>query len=103
LEQTVNEQAIMCLYGDAGSGKTFGLDTVFASGALPASRARLVRLLPRPVPTPAALRAHLADALNLTDARPGDPGVFDAALRRALAARDHLLVVHEAQRLDTTC
>jgi hypothetical protein len=103
LEQTVNEQAIMCLYGDAGCGKTFALDTVFASGALPARRARLVRLLPRPAPTPAALRSHLADALILADVRPEDPGVFDTTLRKALAGRDHLLVVDEAQRLDAAC
>ncbi|MEN8656337.1 ATP-binding protein [Streptomyces sp. 21So2-11] len=103
LEQTVNERAIMCLYGDAGCGKTFALDTVLASGAVPARRARLIRLLPRPAPTPAALRAHLADALNLTDVRTEDPGVFDTALRKALAGRDHLLVVDEAQRLDAAC
>lgn len=102
LEQTVTQQAIMCLYGDAGCGKTFGLDTVLASGSVPARRARLLRIQPRPAPTPAALRAHLADASNL-DAPPQDPAVFDTALLRALAARDHLLVVDEAQRLDAAC
>ncbi|MGW2513939.1 AAA family ATPase [Streptomyces scopuliridis] len=103
LDQTVAEQAIMCVYGDAGTGKTFGLDTVLATRAVPARPTRLGRLLPRPAPTPAALRSHLAGALNLNDARPEDPGAFDTALRRVLAARDHLLVVDEAQRLDAAC
>ncbi|MGW3660846.1 AAA family ATPase [Streptomyces sp. NPDC005151] len=103
LEQTMNQQAIMCLYGDAGCGKTFALDTVLASGAVPARRARLVRLMPRPAPTPAALRAHLADALNLTGVRTEDPGAFDTAMRNVLAGREHLLVVDEAQRLDAAC
>lgn len=103
LEQTLNQQAIICLYGDAGCGKTFALDTVFAAGAVPTHRARLVRLLPRPAATPAALRAHLADALNLTDKRPEDPGLFDTALRKVLANREHLLVVDEAQRLNAAC
>ncbi|MFD4814185.1 AAA family ATPase, partial [Streptomyces sp. NPDC058418] len=103
LEQTADERAIMCLYGDAGCGKTFALETVFASKTLPARRVRLVRLLPRPAPTAAALRADLADALDLAGARPGEPEVFDMALRKALAVRDHLLVVDEAQRLDAAC
>lgn len=102
LQQTVDQQAIMCLYGDAGCGKTFALNTALASNALPASRTCAIRLLPRPAPTPSALRADLADALTL-DARPEDPSLFDAALRRTLSTRDHLLVVDEAQRLDATC
>ncbi|MCC3777449.1 ATP-binding protein [Streptomyces sp. UNOB3_S3] len=92
----------MCLSGNAGVGKTFALDTVLAAKPRPARRARLARLVPRPAPTPLSLRSDLADALNL-EARPKDPGVFDAALREALAARDHLLVVDEAQRLDGPC
>jgi hypothetical protein len=92
----------MCLSGNAGVGKTFALDTVLAARPRPARRARLVRLVPRPAPTPLSLRSDLADAANL-EARLKDPGAFDAALREALAARDHLLVVDEAQRLDSTC
>ncbi|MFK8912774.1 AAA family ATPase, partial [Streptomyces sp. YS-3] len=53
-----------------------------------------------PAPTPAALRGDLADAMNLTGASPQDPAAFDTALRHLLAARDHLFVVDEAQRLD---
>ncbi|MEU6620811.1 ATP-binding protein [Streptomyces litmocidini] len=102
LQQTLDSQAIMCLYGDAGCGKTFALNTVLAANPLPAGRTRVLRLLPRPTPTPSALRADLADATGL-DARPEDPRVFDAALRRTLSARDHLLVVDEAQRLDAAC
>ncbi|MEU2871635.1 ATP-binding protein [Streptomyces olivoreticuli] len=102
MEQTVGERAIMCLSGDAGVGKTFALDAVLAAKPRPARRARLVRLVPRPAPTPLSLRSDLAAALNL-EARPKDPGAFDAALREVLAARDHLLVVDEAQRLDSVC
>ncbi|MEV6319257.1 ATP-binding protein [Streptomyces sp. NPDC051776] len=103
LKKAVAEQAFMCVYGDAGVGKTFALDTVLATGVVPARQARLGRLVPPPAPTPAALRSHLADALNLTDAHSENPGVFDTALRKTLAARDHLLVVDEAQRLDAAC
>ncbi|MEV6672009.1 ATP-binding protein [Streptomyces sp. NPDC051162] len=102
LEQTAAERAIMCLSGNAGVGKTFALDVVLAGVPRPARRARLGRLVPRPAPTPLSLRSDLADALNL-EARPKDPGAFDAALREVLAARDHLLVVDEAQRLDAAC
>ncbi|WP_079002043.1 ATP-binding protein [Streptomyces sp. AS58] len=102
LEQIVSQRAIMCLSGNAGVGKTFALDTVLAVKPRPARRARLGRLVPRPAPTPLSLRSDLADALNL-EARPKDPGTFDAALRDVLAARDHLLVVDEAQRLDSGC
>jgi hypothetical protein len=102
LEQIVSQRAIMCLSGNAGVGKTFALDTVLAAKPRPARRARLGRLVPRPAPTPLSLRSDLADALNL-EARLKDPGAFDAALREVLAARDHLLVVDEAQRLDSAC
>lgn len=102
LEQTAGQRAIMCLSGNAGVGKTFALDTVLAGVPRLARRARLVRLVPRPAPTPLSLRSDLADTLNL-EARPKDPGAYDAALREALAARDHLLVVDEAQRLDGAC
>lgn len=102
LEQTAGQRAIMCLSGNAGVGKTFALDTVLASKPRPARQARLGRFVPRPAPTPLALRSHLADALNL-EAPLKDPGAFDAVLRQVLAARDHLLVVDEAQRLDAAC
>lgn len=102
LEQIAAQKTIMCLSGNAGVGKTFALDVVLASMPRPARRARLGRLVPRPAPTPLALRADLADALNL-EARTQDPGAFDAAVRETLAARDHLLVVDEAQRLDAAC
>lgn len=101
LQQTVDSQAVMCLYGDAGCGKTFALNTTLAT-ALPAGRTRVIRLLPRPAPTPSALRADLADALGM-DARPQDPRAFDTALRQTMSTRDHLLVADEAQRLDATC
>ncbi|WP_329256683.1 ATP-binding protein [Streptomyces pseudovenezuelae] len=102
MEQTADQRAIMCVSGDAGVGKTFALDVVLAVKPRPARRARLLRLVPRPAPTPLSLRSDLADVLNL-EARPKDPGAFDAALREVLAVRDHLLVVDEAQRLDGSC
>ncbi|MFJ4866464.1 AAA family ATPase [Streptomyces sp. NPDC088748] len=101
LQQTVDQRAVMCLYGDAGCGKTFALNTTLAS-TLPAGRTRVIRLLPRPAPTPSALRTDLAHALGI-DARPEDPRAFDTAVRRTMSARDHLLVIDEAQRLDGTC
>ncbi|MFD8566643.1 AAA family ATPase [Streptomyces sp. NPDC059639] len=103
LEQTIDQQAIMCLSGDAGVGKTFALATVLVADTTPACRVCLARLVPRPAPTPAALRCDLAAALDVRDVSHKDPEAFDAALRDVLAAREHLFVVDEAQRLDAAC
>ncbi|TFV34205.1 ATP-binding protein [Streptomyces sp. T1317-0309] len=105
LEQTLAEQAAMCLYGDAGCGKTFAVQSVLDKTSV--SRpgllggVRICHLSPRPAPTPTALRAELLShvGMGITGSPTRDPGVLDATLRTHLAAHQHLLVVDEAGRL----
>ncbi|TFV30109.1 ATP-binding protein, partial [Streptomyces sp. T1317-0309] len=109
LEQTLAEQAAMCLYGDAGCGKTFAVQSVLDKTSV--SRpgllggVRICHLSPRPAPTPTALRAELLShvGMGITGSPTRDPGVLDATLRTHLAAHQHLLVVDEAGRLTTGC
>ncbi|MFF4355021.1 AAA family ATPase [Streptomyces sp. NPDC001530] len=101
LEQTLAEQAVMCLYGDAGCGKTYALATTLA--CRPFHGPRICSLSPHPAPTPTALRAELLSALDISHAAGSDPGIQDALLRARLAACEHVLVVDEAHRLTTGC
>ncbi|WP_415954510.1 AAA family ATPase [Streptomyces sp. KLOTTS4A1] len=103
VEQTLAEQAVMCLYGDAGCGKTYALQTALASRPELPGDVRICHLSPRPAPTPTALRAELLLAAGLPIPTTRDPGVLDTALRTQLAAHPHLLVVDEASRLTTDC
>lgn len=103
MERIVAEQAVMCVYGDAGCGKTFALHAALASHSLSSPDLRICHLSPRPAPTPTSLRAELLPAAGLTIPPTHDPGVLDAALRTCLAARPHLLAVDDASRLTTGC
>ncbi|GGV57146.1 ATP-binding protein [Streptomyces spectabilis] len=103
VEQTLTEQAVMCLYGDAGCGKTYALQTALASRPVLPGDVRICHLSPRPAPTPLVLRAELLLAAGLPIPPTRDPGVLDTALRTRLAAHPHLLVMDEASRLTTGC
>ena len=105
--QSLAARSILCIYGDAGCGKTFTLHTALTYLATPwpapASRAHLCVLSPRPAPTPTSLRAELLPATGPTLPPTHDPGVLDAALRTQLTTRPYLLALDDASRLTAGC
>ncbi|MEY9997650.1 type II secretory pathway predicted ATPase ExeA [Streptomyces sp. V4I8] len=88
---------MLCVTGTSGVGKTFAARAVLAGH--PAHRACMLTLPSRP--TPADLRTAFHDALHLPGPLPEDPGVCDAAVLHALAARPRTVVVDEAHQLSS--
>jgi AAA domain-containing protein len=87
--------AVVCLYGDAGQGKSVALQYALSQLPHPA-RVRRVRLgVHSTVPE---LRRVLADALELVKRLPRGAGEADMALVEALR-QPRVLVLDEAQRL----
>jgi DNA transposition AAA+ family ATPase len=96
LTRAVTEQAMMCLSGDAGTGKTLA-----AHAALQHYPDHAVLPLPsRPGPTD--LRRHLHHTLALAGDAPADPGVADTLIRSALAGQRRVVLVDEADRLSAS-
>lgn len=87
--------AVVCLYGDAGQGKTVALQ--YALSQLP-HPARVRRVHVGVHPTVPELRRVLADALELGRRLPRGAGEADAVLVDALR-QPRVLVLDEAQRL----
>lgn len=87
--------AVVCLYGDAGRGKTVALQ--YALSQLP-HPARVRRVHVGVHPTVPELRRVLADALELGRRLPRGAGEADLTLVNALR-QPRVLVLDEAQRL----
>ncbi|MFE0875926.1 AAA family ATPase [Streptomyces smyrnaeus] len=87
--------AVVCLYGDAGQGKTVALQ--YALSQLP-HPARVRRVQVGVHPTVPELRRVLADALEMGKRLPRGAGDADVALVDALR-QPRVLVLDEAQRL----
>lgn len=87
--------AVVCLYGDAGQGKTVALQ--YALSQLP-HPARVRRVHVGVHPTVPELRRVLADALELGRRLPRGAGEADLVLVNALR-QPRMLVLDEAQRL----
>ncbi|MER5204842.1 ATP-binding protein [Streptomyces sp. NPDC002825] len=87
--------AVVCLYGDAGQGKTVALQ--YALSQLP-HPARVRRVHVGVHPTVPELRRVLADALELGGRLPRGAGEADLTLVNALR-QPRVLVLDEAQRL----
>jgi hypothetical protein len=87
--------AVVCLYGDAGHGKTVALQ--YALSQLP-HPARVRRVHVGVHPTVPELRRVLADALELGRRLPRGAGEADLTLVNALR-QPRVLVLDEAQRL----
>lgn len=87
--------AVVCLYGDAGQGKTVALQYALSQLPHPA-RARRVHVGVHP--TVPELRRVLADALELGRRLPRGAGEADLTLVNALR-QPRVLVLDEAQRL----
>ncbi len=87
--------AVVCLYGDAGQGKTVALQ--YALSQLP-HPARVRRVHVGVHPTVPELRRVLADALELGRRLPRGAGEADLMLVNALR-QPRVLVLDEAQRL----
>lgn len=87
--------AVVCLYGDAGQGKTVALQ--YALSQLP-HPARVRRVHVGVHPTVPELRRVLADALELGRRLPRGAGEADLTLVNALR-QPRVLVLDEAQRL----
>jgi hypothetical protein len=88
-------QRFLCVYGDAGVGKTFAVHAAVTAGY---PGAHLVLALGAR-PGPAELRARLHHTLGLSGEAPSDPGAADTLIRRALAASARIVVVDEADRM----
>ncbi|MFF2412654.1 AAA family ATPase [Streptomyces sp. NPDC058092] len=87
--------AVVCLYGDAGHGKTVALQ--YALSQLP-HPARVRRVHVGVNPTVPELRRGLADALDMDKRLPHGTGEADLLLVEALR-QPRVLVLDEAQRL----
>ncbi|WDT52588.1 ATP-binding protein [Streptomyces sp. G7(2002)] len=99
LEATIEEQTMMCLTGQPGTGKTFTLHTILDQHP----HWHALRLLVRPQARPSDIRAGLYRALNLPGTPPTDPGICDDLIRHALHHPVRLLAVDEAHQLSTAC
>lgn len=99
LQATVTAKGMMCLTGDAGTGKTFTLHTVLDQHP----DWHPIRLLPQPQARPGDLRHSLHHALDLPGPCPKDPGTSDDLIRHALHHPPRLLAIDEAHQLSASC
>lgn len=90
--------AVVCVYGDAGQGKTVALQ--YALSQLPRS-ARVRRVQVGVRSSVAEVRRALAEALDLRGRLPHGAGEADAVLVEALR-QPRVLVLDEAQRLSVS-
>lgn len=98
LADTIESRAMMCVYGDAGYGKTLAVNTCLRE-LEPAEEVRRITFRSRP--TARAVRYEIFAALGLQGDVPRHPSEFDHLLKDALATRPRTLVVDEAQWLNS--
>ncbi|MFJ8608074.1 AAA family ATPase [Streptomyces sp. NPDC093675] len=99
LTHCANEQAMLCLFGPCGTGKTFAVRALLT--ALAPGRHQPLALRARPTPTD--LRSALLHTLGLPDEPPNRPAACDRLILEALRARRPVLALDEAQQLSDTC
>ncbi|MGR8010951.1 AAA family ATPase [Streptomyces hypolithicus] len=98
LADTIDARAMMCVYGDAGFGKTLAVNTCLRE-LEPGEEVRRITFRARP--TARAVRHEIFAALGLKGDAPGAPSEFDRLLKDALATKPRTLVVDEAQWLNS--
>ncbi|MGW4935141.1 AAA family ATPase [Streptomyces sp. NPDC004166] len=99
LTHCANEQAILCLFGPCGTGKTFAVRALPTALALGGHQPLEIRARP----TPTDLRSALVHTLGLPDEPPNRPATCDRLILEALRTRRPVLVLDEAQQLSDTC
>ncbi|GII33014.1 hypothetical protein Pmi06nite_64560 [Planotetraspora mira] len=95
----IEERAMVCMYGDAGLGKTLSVNASLRELA----PADTIRVQFRSHPYPRDIRGVLFDALELPGPKPAHPLEFDTLLKDTLSERFRVLVCDEAQWLSTEC
>lgn len=98
LADAIEARAMMCVYGDAGFGKTLAVNTCLRE-LEPGEEVR--RITSRARPPARAVRHEIFAALGLKGDAPGAPSEFDRLLKDALATKPRTLVVDEAQWLNS--
>ncbi|MFF4355022.1 AAA family ATPase [Streptomyces sp. NPDC001530] len=98
LTDAIDARAMMCVYGDAGFGKTLAVNTCLRE-LEPGEEVRRIAFRSRP--TARAVRHAIFTALGLAGGPPAHPSEFDRLLIDALSARPRTLIVDEAQWLNS--
>ncbi|MFG2697198.1 AAA family ATPase [Kitasatospora sp. NPDC048407] len=100
IADTIEARAMSCIYGDAGLGKTFGVEQ-----ALKQLEPDLLLSLKftRSRPGPKDLRWALFDEMGLPSKKPGTPTEFDELLRKSLPRRRYVILCDEAQQYRREC
>ena len=99
LRDVIAHEAMACVYGDAGLGKTLSVNTVLRKLAPDTT----YRIQFRNTPHPSDIRRELFRVLGLTGKKPSRPVEFDDILRRTLSDSFRVLVCDEAQQFSTQC
>jgi hypothetical protein len=100
LERTLEHRAMMCVYGDAGLGKTLSVRAALRELAAPE---QTIRVEFRSRPTTLVVRTELFNALAIGGQPPRKPVDFDRLLREVLAERFRVLVCDESQWMRKEC
>ncbi|MFC9472442.1 AAA family ATPase [Nocardia sp. NPDC056952] len=99
LADVIEAQAMMCVHGDAGLGKTLSVNAALCRLA----PGLVCRVQFRARPTPRDIRHTLFTALAVSGRPPAKPIEFDLILKDVLAERFRILVCDEAQWLSREC
>ncbi|MGN9846540.1 AAA family ATPase [Nonomuraea sp. H19] len=99
IQQVIEKNAMMCVHGNAGTGKTFCVNE--ALRCLACDRSYRIEL--RDGPTPTFIREALFSALGVAGKPPQRPAPFDRLLKEVLAEEPRVLVCDEAQRQPKKC
>jgi hypothetical protein len=96
---TIDNGALMCLYGEAGVGKTLTVEHVMGERL----SVETLHIQFRAHPYPRDIRGNLYTALGFSGSPPRRPLECDLLLKRALARRFRVLVCDEAQWMSHEC
>jgi len=99
LQDVIEAEAMTCMYGDAGFGKSLAVNAALRELAAH----HTVRVVFRSRPYPRDIRHALFHGLALPGQPPGHPIEFDRLLKAALAERFRVLVCDEAQWMARDC
>ncbi|MFI6503879.1 AAA family ATPase [Nonomuraea typhae] len=99
LQVVIKVRGMMCLYGDAGVGKTLSVNASLRDLAPQQS----LRVEFRSHPYPRDIREVLFEGLGLAGRQPRRAGQFDRMLKDALRQEFRVLVCDEAQWLSREC
>ncbi|MFB4294685.1 AAA family ATPase [Nonomuraea sp. ATR24] len=99
IRRAVAKKAMICVYGDSGTGKSFCVNESLRRLA----RDRTFRIEFRGRPTPLYIRETLFGALGITGKPPQRPAPFDRLLKEVLAEESRVFICDEAQWLGQEC